>query len=354
MFFEKVIKGNGFDCYAFMVDFENMGLEWPDGYVDNQVKGQAPIGINDNYIFYAKNDELKMLDFGSCKVQTQPLPAGAGVAFNKSLEEVALKNEDKENAYSQLENLISSIELIMSAKHGDGLNDMNMIICIGVFEGIIKKVSKSGKNYCIPVKDDMETPSKDGLNKLLAHITVDGAEVTLESVLDDLDAAIFRPSLDKIMLGNVDLYAVWADWKKIDKIRPLGYEDVDRCPVGINNNYIIWQMGGNVVQLDIFTGKKITVPLDNIMPKLESAANKTDAYFKENNIDLEEMIGDLIRFGLFDTHNTRWAGDIYSDVMRIWCGTYRLTTETVYQGVGRFISTRNNRNVTLEEMIEVL
>ncbi|MBQ4068387.1 MAG: hypothetical protein IJC76_03970 [Lachnospiraceae bacterium] len=100
MFFEKVKRGNGFDCYAFMVDFDNMGLAWPDGYVDYQVKGQAPIGVNDNYIFYAKNDELKMLDFGSYKVQTQPIPMGSGATFNKSLEEVALKNEEKENVYS--------------------------------------------------------------------------------------------------------------------------------------------------------------------------------------------------------------------------------------------------------------
>ncbi|MBE5926803.1 MAG: hypothetical protein E7270_07570 [Lachnospiraceae bacterium] len=353
MFFEKVKRGNGFDCYAFMVDFENMGLEWPDGYVDSQVKGQAPIGINDNYIFYAKNDELKMLDFGSCKVQTQPLVPGSGATFNKSLEGVAMKNEEKENVYSQLENLISSIELITCAKHGDGMNDMNMILCIGAFESIAKKVSKSGKEYYIPAKEDAEIPSKDGINKLLAHVTVGGVEVTLESVLDDVDGAIFKPSLDKIMLGNIDLYAVWADWKKIN-IRPLGYEGIDRCPVGINNNYIIWQMGGNVVQLDIFTGKKLVVPLDNIMPKLESAANKTDAYFKENNIDMEEFIGDLIRFGLFDTHNTMWASDIYSEVMRIWSGTYRLTTETIYQGVGRFITLRSNRTVSLEEMIEIL
>ncbi|MBQ4068389.1 MAG: hypothetical protein IJC76_03980 [Lachnospiraceae bacterium] len=69
---------------------------------------------------------------------------------------------------------------------------------------------------------------------------------------------------------------------------------------------------------------------------------------------MEELIGDLIRFGLFDTHNTMWASDIYSEVMRIWSGTYRLTTETIYQGVGRFITLRSNRKVSLEEMIEIL
>ncbi|MBQ4068388.1 MAG: hypothetical protein IJC76_03975 [Lachnospiraceae bacterium] len=67
---------------------------------------------------------------------------------------------------------------------------MNMILCIGEFESIVNKVSKSGKEYCIPAKEDTETPSKEELNKLLAHITVDGVEVTLESVLDDLDGAV--------------------------------------------------------------------------------------------------------------------------------------------------------------------
>ena len=353
MFFEKVKRSNGFDCYAFMVDFENMGLEWPDGYDTSQINGQAPIGVNDNYIFYAKNDELRMLDFGSFKEQVSKLPAGTGSAFNKSLEAVAIKNEEKENTYSQLSNIISAIELITNAKHGDGLSDMHMILCTGAFSGLIQKLSQSRKEYNIDIRNDELTPSKNNLNGILAHVNVAGKEVTLESILDDLDGEVFKPTLEKMQLANLDLYAVWADWSKT-QMRPLGFESMDRCPVGINDNYIIWQMGKNVIQLDIFSGKKIPVPFDNIMPRLEQAANKSDTYFKEHNIEIEKLVGDLIYFGLYNTRDVRLAANMSDDIRNIWNGTYRITTENMAQGRGQFVSVRNNKSITLEEMIEIL
>ena len=193
------------------------------------------------------------------------------------------------------------------------------------------------------------------MNGLLAHVDVEGQEVTLESVLDDIDGETFRPTLEKMQLANLDLYAVWVDWSNIGKpIRLLGFENVDRCPVGINDNYIIWQAGKNVVQLDIFTGKKIPVPFDNIMPRLEQAANKSNAYFNEHNIKIEKFIGDLLYFGLYNTRDTRLAADMSVDMRDIWNFTYRITTEHVFDGRGQFVSVRNNRPVTLEEMIEIL
>lgn len=355
MIFEKVKRGNGFDCYAFMVDYENMGLEWPDGYETEQMDGQAPVGVNDNYIFYAKNDELHMLDFGSFKEQTTPLAAGAGAAFNKSLEAVALKNEEKEQSYSQLENLITAIEMLTDAKHGDGMSDMHTIAVSGGFAGLVSKLSRNGRIYDVDMKPDELTPAKEGLSGLQTHISVDGQEVTLESVLDDIDGERFRPTLEKMQLANIDLYAVWADWYCVEEsLRPMGYEGTNRCPVGINNNDIIFQMGQNIVQLNVLTGKKVVVPFDNIMPELERAANKAAAYFKEQNIELERFLGKLIRFGLYDTRNVPWAADVSDDMRTIWNFAYRMTTEDVMRGGGKFVSVRSNRAVTLEEMMETL
>lgn len=355
MFFEKVKRNNGFDCYAFMVDYENMGLEWPDGYETAQMQGQAPIGVNDNYLFFAQNDQLHMLDFGGLKEQISPLAPGAGAAFNKSLEAVALQNEEKENAFSQLENLIGALEVMTRVKHGENdLDDMTVIMIVAKLEGLLSKLSQSNKEYSMIAADEDIAPSQKGQCGIKFHIHTEGKEVTLESVLDDIDGAAFRPALEKMNLANIDLYAVWADWSSVDsQIRPTGYERQNRCPVGINNNDIIFNLGGMIYQVNVMNGKLSKVPFDNIMPKLEQAANKSDAYFKEYKIEMEDIIGKLICFAM-NPRDVRMAAEISEDMQRIWEFSYRITTEHVINGRGQFISLRNNRVVTLEEMIEIL
>lgn len=355
MFFEKVKRNNGFACYAFMVDYENMGLEWPDGYDAAQVQGQAPIGVNDNYVFFAKNDKLHMLDFGGFKEQVSPLAPGAGAVFNKSLEEAALKNEEKENAFPQLENLVCALEVMTRVKHGDNdLDDMTVIMIAAKLEGLLSKLSQTGKEYILEAENEDISPSKEGQCKIKFHIHSSGEEVTLESVLDDIDGATFRPALNKMNLANIDLYAVWADWSGVDaQIRPTGYENQNRCPVGINNNDIIFNMNGMIYQVNALNGKLNKVPFANIMPTLEQAANQSDAYFKEHKIALEEIIGQLICFAM-NPKDIRLAADISQDLRKVWEFSYRITTENVVYGRGQFVSVRNNRPVTLEEMIEVL
>lgn len=356
MFFEKVKKSTGFDCYAFLVDYENMGLEWPDGYEDAQINGQAPIAVNDNYLFFAKGDVIHMLDFGGFKEQQSQLPKGAGAAFNKALEAVALQNEEKENTFSQLENLICAIEVITRAKHGENdLDDMRLIMLAGQMESVVTKLSQSRKSYTIEIVPDSLTPSRQGLSKMQLHISTNGQEITLESVLDDIDGAAFRPALEKIKLQNIDLYAVWGDWQQVPaNIRPTGYENETRCPIGINNNDLIFCMNGMIYQVNAMTGKVNKLPFANVMPQFAQAANKSDLYFKEHKIDMEKFVGELIAFAVEGGKSPMKAASISEEMRKIWNFAYRITTERVAQGRGQFVSVRSNRAVTLEEMIEIL
>lgn len=357
MFFEKVKNNNDFDCYAFMVDYENMGLDWPDGYETTQVQGQAPIGVNDNYLFFAKGDTLHKLDFGGFKEQSTPLKEGMGAIFNKSLEATALQNEEKENTFSQLENIISAMEVITRAKHGENdLDDMSMIMVAGGLEGMLEKLSQSQKSYCIELLNDPLPPSKNNLCKLQMHISVSGQEVTLESVLDDIDGSVFRPKLEKKILGNIDLYVLYADWSLMDpRIRPTGFENQTQCPVGINNNDIIFCINGMIYQVNALNGKVNKLPFKNIMPQFEQAAKESAAYFKEQKKEkeIEKFLGDLLHFAM-DPKNVQEAAQISENMRGIFGFSYRITTEHVAQGRGQFVSVRNNRPVTLEEMIETL
>lgn len=358
MFFEKVKRNAGFDCYAFLVDYENMGLDWPDGYETTQLNGQAPIAVNDNYLFFAQNDTIHMLDFGSFKEQKSPLPPGTGAAFNKNLEAVALQNEEKENSFPQLENLICAMEAFTRAKHGDNdLDDMRVIMLAGMLESLLTKLSQSNQNYSMELdpNPDSNTPARDGLCKMLMHIHTNGQKITLEQALDDIDGEAFRPTLQKMQLANIDLYAVWADWRKMPpQVRPTGFEGKDRCPVGINNNDLIFCINGMIYQVNVLNGKTEKIPFDNVMPKLEQAANQTALYFKEHNIEIENFLGNLMQFAADDGRSPIKAASIYDDMRNIWNFAYRITTEHVAMGRGQFVSTRNNRSVTLEEMIEVL
>lgn len=355
MFFEKVKRNNGFDCYAFMVDYENMGLEWPDGYETTQIQGQAPIGVNDNYLFFAKDNQIHMLDFGGFKEQVSPLAPGAGAAFNKSLEETALKNEEKESTFSILENLVSALEVMTRVKHGENdLDDMTVIMIAAKLESLLSKLSQTGAEYSLDAENEDISPTRDGLCGIKFHVHSAGSEVTLERVLDDIDGAAFRPALNKMHLANIDLYAVWADWSHVDaQIRPTGYVGQKRCPVGINNNDIIFNMNGMIYQVNALNGKVNKVPFANVMPKLEEEANRSDAYFKEHNIELEGIIGKLICFAM-NPRDVRMAADISGDLRNVWEYSYRITTENVISGRGQFVALRNNRVVTLEEMVEVL
>lgn len=358
MFFKKIRAGKDFSCYAFMVDYENMGLEWPDGYETEQVQEQAPVGVIDNYLFFAKDDKLYKLDFGGFKEQVTTLAPGAGAAFNRGLESVALKNEEKEKNFSQLSNLISAFEVITRLKHGEDndVDDMTAIMIAGMLEGLLEKLSQRRANYKIELSNDPDSPTKEGQIALGMHISVDGQEVMLESVLDDIDGAAFRPALNKIQIANIDLYGLWADWGMMpSEIRPTGYENQRRCPVGINNNDIVFNMNGMIYQINALNGRVDKLPFENVMSQLEVAANQSDAYFKHRKMNsLDFLIGKFLAFAM-EPRNVNLAADIAVELRNVWRNcAYRMTTENVIYGRGNLVSTRNNRPVTLEEMIETL
>lgn len=103
-----------------------------------------------------------MLDFGGFWEKVTPLQNGLGAVFNKSLEAVALKNEEKENNFSQLANIITTIEVITRIKHAENdLNDLTVITVAGGFESLLQKLSQSKKAYNCNLQNDPVKPSKD-------------------------------------------------------------------------------------------------------------------------------------------------------------------------------------------------
>lgn len=172
-----------FDCYCFLVDYDNMGIPWPDGYQEEsqRVKGQAPIGFNNNILFYVRDNQLCQLDFLTCGESFQPFPQGA--AFNKAMEKTALANEEMEEKHSIIADLILCIEKIVESKHGSiEVDDMTAIIYQGVLIQFLEKLGLKEPYELNPFPDDKrisENHSAIGFELLL-----NGKVSTFEEILD--------------------------------------------------------------------------------------------------------------------------------------------------------------------------
>ncbi len=178
-------QNGAFDCYCFLVDYDNMGLPWPDGYKDpvQRVKGQAPIGFNNNFLFYVDDSQLRQLDFLTCKESQQPFPQGE--AFNKAMEKTALENEKMEEEHPIVSDLILCIEKIVESKHGSiQVDDMTAIIYQGVLIQFLEKLGTK-EMYEINAFED-ESRTSENHSAIGFELISNGEKITFEQVLDTI------------------------------------------------------------------------------------------------------------------------------------------------------------------------
>lgn len=121
--FQKYYGANNFDCYCVLLDYDQMQLPWPDGYKDlaSRIHGLAPMGLNDNYFFYAEGGILYRLDFGTCAHKETRLDDGT--AFNKRMESVAKANYEIGKYVTGVSYMRDGFQKLIKAKHGDGPAD---------------------------------------------------------------------------------------------------------------------------------------------------------------------------------------------------------------------------------------
>lgn len=121
--FHKYHGANDFDCYCVLLNYDKMQLPWPDGYKDpaSRINGLAPLGLNDNYFFYAEGNILYRLDFGTCAHKEMRLDDGE--AFNKRMESVAKTNYEIGKYVTGVAYVKEAFEKLIKAKHGDGPAD---------------------------------------------------------------------------------------------------------------------------------------------------------------------------------------------------------------------------------------
>ena len=137
--FQKYHGSNDFDCYCVLMDYDKIQLPWPDGYKDaaNRVHGLAPIGLNDNYFFYAEGDIMYRLDFGTCAHKESRVENGT--AFNKALEPVAKINFEIGKYIPGVAYIKDAFEKLIKAKHGDGSTDtLSIMEILDSFASLIR------------------------------------------------------------------------------------------------------------------------------------------------------------------------------------------------------------------------
>ena len=189
----KHVCGNGVDFYCFLVDYDQMALPWPDGYQNSEdrIAGQAPIGVNDNYMFYCVNGEYRQLMFGQCEEVYRPIDDT--VAFNRIMEPVAIQNEKMEQSYESIAILVKLLENMARMKHGDQpfsndpvMQQKTSLTVVSLFEQFFSKLAANGIRYTV---EQMGQEPNPGIHfPVKFYMTRNGRPVTLERILEDLIA----------------------------------------------------------------------------------------------------------------------------------------------------------------------
>ncbi len=156
--FQKVVGTNHFDCYSILMDYDAMQLPWPDGYKEpaQRIDGLAPIGLNDNYFFYAECNIMYRLDFGSCGCRESKLETD-GASFNKRLEKVAIRNHQVAKALPFCSLLRSALEKLIRAKHGNDPTDtMSVVEILDSFSQFLKSTPNL-RNFTVQILKEIDT-----------------------------------------------------------------------------------------------------------------------------------------------------------------------------------------------------
>ena len=187
----KKLVSPGFDCYCFLVDYNQMALPWPDGFQDpaNRINGQAPIAVNDNYMFYAVDGEVVQMMFGQCMVRRQPL--ADTISFNRALLPVAIENEKLEQNHKSISALIKLLENMTRMKHGnepfDGdqaMQNKTSLFAMAMFEELFSNLAANGHDYKSEPMGREENPGIHFPVKFC--MTKNGLPTSIETILDDL------------------------------------------------------------------------------------------------------------------------------------------------------------------------
>ncbi len=187
----KKLTNGGFDCYCFLVDYDQMALPWPDGFQEpaNRINGQAPIGVNDNYMFYGVNGELVQMMFGQCMEQRKPM--AEAMAFNRAMVPVAIENEKMEQNHKSISALIKLLENMTRMKHGNEpfsdnpeMQKKTSLMVMGMFEELFSNIAANGNDYKSEPMGREENPGIHFPAKFC--MTRNGLPTSLETILDDL------------------------------------------------------------------------------------------------------------------------------------------------------------------------
>ena len=182
--FQKYHGSNNFDCYCVLLNYDKMQLPWPDGYKDpaNRVNGLAPMGLNDNYFFYAEGGILYRLDFGTCEHKERRVDDGAG--FNKTLESVAKTNYELGKYITGVAYLREAFEKLIKAKHGNGPADtLSVMEILDSFASMMRSKAEL-RDYSIQILPTVDDTTSNFPQQFA--IFKNNEPMYLEAFFDDL------------------------------------------------------------------------------------------------------------------------------------------------------------------------
>ena len=182
--FQKFYGANDFDCYCVLINYDNMQLPWPDGYKDpaDRINGLAPMGLNDNYFFYAEGGILYRLDFGTCAHKELRIDNGA--AYNKKLEPIAKANMTIGKYIPGISYLKEAFEKLIKAKHGDGpVDTLSVMEILDTFSHMIRSTPEL-QDYSFQILQTVDETSSNFPQQF--GIFKHNEPITLEAFFDNL------------------------------------------------------------------------------------------------------------------------------------------------------------------------
>ena len=182
--FHKYHGTNNFDCYCVLLNYDKMQLPWPDGYKDSasRINGLAPMGLNDNFFFYAEGNILYRLDFGTCAHKEMRLDDG--IAFNKKLESVAKTNYEIGKYITGVSYLKDAFEKLIKAKHGDGPTDtLSVMEILDSFAGLMRS-NPELQDYSLEILQTVDETTSNFPQQF--GIFKDNKPIYLEAFFDSL------------------------------------------------------------------------------------------------------------------------------------------------------------------------
>lgn len=148
----------GVGYYCLMLNFDRMGLPWPDGY--SSIDGEAPVYIDNDTIRYAYHDKFLYLKFGFSERAFVGECSLGGLLSNLANLPAALFNKKIAEEYDHVKLFIDFIEALIWQKHGTVPIPANRFVeAISSFNEAASKMAADGHNYYLgKVGEDANDP----------------------------------------------------------------------------------------------------------------------------------------------------------------------------------------------------